>query len=107
MAPARSTRISAAPSTQRCYAIGATPRHVLGLIVRDVSVVVAIGASLGLAGALATAASMRGLLFGITPSDPVSHAVTLMMLGIVTVAAAWIPVRRAMRVDPASVLRIE
>ena len=87
--------------------IGATPRHVLGLVVRDVSAVVGIGAGLGLAGALAAAAAMRGLLFGITPSDPVSHAVTLLMLGIVAVAAACIPLRRAMRIDPAIVLRIE
>jgi putative ABC transport system permease protein len=87
--------------------IGATPRHVLGLIVRDVSAVVGIGACLGLAGGLAAAASMRGFLFGITPSDPVSHAVTLIMLGIVAVAAACIPVRRAMRIDPAIVLRNE
>jgi putative ABC transport system permease protein len=87
--------------------IGATPRDVLGLIVRDVSAVVGIGVSLGLAGALAAAASMRGLLFEITPSDPVSYAVTLIMIGIVAVAAACIPARRAMRIDPASALRIE
>jgi putative ABC transport system permease protein len=87
--------------------IGATPKDVLGLIVRDVSAVVGIGASLGLAGGLAAAASMRGLLFGITPSDPVSHVMTLIMLGIVAVAAACIPLRRAMRIDPAIVLRIE
>jgi ABC-type antimicrobial peptide transport system permease subunit len=87
--------------------IGATPRHVLGLIVHDVSGVVGIGLGLGFAGALAAAASMRGLLFGIIPWEPLSHAVTLILLGIVAVAAAWIPLRRAMRVDPAIVLRIE
>jgi ABC-type antimicrobial peptide transport system permease subunit len=86
--------------------IGATLRHVLGLVVRDVSSV-GIGTCLGLAGGMAAAASMRGLLFGITPSDPVSHAVTLLMLGIVGVAAACIPLRRAMRIDPAIVLRVE
>ncbi|HET8646529.1 MAG TPA: hypothetical protein VFO85_13635, partial [Vicinamibacteria bacterium] len=63
--------------------------------------------SLGLAGALAAAASMRGFLFGITPSDPASHAVALLMLEVVAVAAACIPLRRAMRIDPAIVLRIE
>ena len=87
--------------------IGATPRDVLGLIVRDVSAVVGIGATLGLGGGLAAAAAMRGLLFGITPLDPVSHAVTLIMLGIVAVAAGCIPLRRAMRIDPALALRIE
>jgi hypothetical protein len=87
--------------------IGATPRHVLGLVVRDVAATVAIGTSLGLVGGMAAAVSMRGLLFGITPSDPVSHAVTLLMLGTVAVAAACVPLRRAMRIDPATVLRIE
>jgi ABC-type antimicrobial peptide transport system permease subunit len=87
--------------------IGATSRHVLGLVVRDVAATVAIGTSLGLVGGMAAAVSMRGLLFGITPSDPVSHAVTLLMLGTVAVAAACVPLRRAMRIDPATVLRIE
>jgi putative ABC transport system permease protein len=88
-------------------AIGGTPNHVLGLIVRHVSWVVAIGISLGLAGALTAAQSMRGLLFGIEPWDPLSQTATIVVLGLVAVAAAWIPTRRAMRVDPAIVLRTE
>jgi putative ABC transport system permease protein len=88
-------------------AIGGSPRHVLGLIVRHVSLVVGLGISLGLAGALTTARSMRGLLFGIEPWDPLSQTTTIAVLGLVAVAAAWIPTRRAMRVDPAIVLRTE
>ena len=88
-------------------AIGGTPSHVLGLIVRNVAWVVGIGMSLGLAGALTAARSMRGLLFGIEPWDPLSQAVTIALLCAVAVAAAWIPARRAMRVDPATVLRME
>jgi len=88
-------------------AIGGTPNHVLGLIVRHVSWMVGIGLSLGLAGALTAAQSMRGLLFGIEPWDPLSQIVTIALLGAVAVAAAWIPARRAMRVDPAMVLRME
>jgi len=88
-------------------AIGGTPSHVLGLIVRHVSWMVGIGVSLGLAGALTAAQSMRSLLFGIEPWDPLSQAVTIAALGAVAVAAAWIPARRAMRVDPALVLRME
>jgi putative ABC transport system permease protein len=87
--------------------IGAAPRHVLGLIVRDVSGVVGIGVSVGLVGALTAATAMQGLLFGITPWDPLSQAITLLVLAIVAVASAWIPLRRAMRVDPAMVLRTE
>lgn len=88
-------------------AIGGSPRHVLTLIVRHVSLVVGLGISLGLAGALATARSMRGLLFGIEAWDPLSQTATIAALGLVAVAAAWIPARRAMRVDPALALRTE
>jgi ABC-type antimicrobial peptide transport system permease subunit len=88
-------------------AIGGTPSHVVGLIVRHVTWIVGIGMSLGLAGALAVAQSMRSLLFGIEPWDPLSQMVTIALLGAVAVAAAWIPAHRAMRVDPAMVLRTE
>ena len=88
-------------------AIGGTPSQVLGMIVRHVSWVVGIGVILGLAGALTAAQSMRSLLFGIEPWDPLSQAVTIALLGVVAVAATWIPARRAMRVDPALVLRME
>jgi putative ABC transport system permease protein len=88
-------------------AIGGSPRHVLRLIVRHVAWVVGIGMSLGLAGALTAARSMRSLLFAIEPWDPLSQAATIAALGLVAVAAAWIPTRRAMRVDPAIVLRTE
>jgi putative ABC transport system permease protein len=88
-------------------AVGGSPRHVLRLIVRHVSLLVGLGISLGLAGALTTARSMRGLLFGIEPWDPLSQSATIAALALVAVIAAWIPTRRAMRVDPAIVLRTE
>jgi hypothetical protein len=69
--------------------------------------VVGIGASLGLAAAYTTAEGMRGLLFGITPWNPLSQAITIALLAIVALTAAWIPARRAIRVDPATVLRTE
>jgi putative ABC transport system permease protein len=86
---------------------GATPFDLLKLIVRDVSAVVGTGVGLGLGAAIAAAAAMRGLLFGITPWDPTSQAITIGVLAAVALTAAWSPVRRAMRVDPASVLRAE
>ena len=88
-------------------AIGGSPLHVLRLIASHVSLVVGLGISLGLAGALTAARSMRGLLFGIEPWDPLSQTATIVALGLVAVTAAWIPTRRAMRVDPATVLRTE
>jgi putative ABC transport system permease protein len=86
-------------------AIGGSPGHVLRLIVRHVSLAVGLGISLGLAGA--TARSMPGLLFGIEAWDPLSQTATIEALGLVAVAATWTPARRAMRVDPAIVLRTE
>ena len=87
--------------------IGATPRDVMRLVARNVSVVVGIGVSLGIVGAYLAATSLRGLLFGITPWDPLAQAFTIAMLVLVALTAAWIPARRAMRVDPATVLRSE
>jgi ABC-type lipoprotein release transport system permease subunit len=50
---------------------------------------------------------MRSLRFGIEPWDPRSQVVTLALRGAVAIAAAWTPARRAMRADPAVVLRVE
>src|SRR5262249_31636490 len=86
---------------------GATPFDLLKLIVRDVSAVVGTGVGLGLGGAVAAGAAMRGLLFGITPWDPMSQAITVALLAAVALTAAWRPVRRALRVHPAIVLRSE
>jgi predicted lysophospholipase L1 biosynthesis ABC-type transport system permease subunit len=88
-------------------AVGGSPRHVLGLMVRHVSLLVGLGLTLGLAGALTTARAMRGLLFGIEPWDPLSQTATIAALGLAALAAAWNPTRRAMRVDPAIVLRTQ
>ena len=89
-------------------AIGGTSAVMcLGLSCATSHCVVGLGISLGLAGALTAARSMRGLLFGIEPWDPLSQTATIAALGLVAVAAAWIPTRRAMRVDPAIVLRTE
>jgi putative ABC transport system permease protein len=87
--------------------IGATPGHVLRLILGNVLVVVAAGTLVGLGGALAVATWMRGLLFGIAPWDPGSQSITVGLFAVLTMAAAWVPVRRAMRVDPATVLRTD
>jgi putative ABC transport system permease protein len=87
--------------------IGATPGDVMRLVAGNVSVVVGVGVTVGLAGTYLTAAGLRGLLFGITPWDPASLAITFVLLTLVALTAAWIPARRAMRVDPATVLRGE
>jgi putative ABC transport system permease protein len=85
--------------------VGATPRQVMTLVLGNMSAVVGIGLSLGLAGAFVTAGALRGLLFGVTPWDPLPQALTIGLLSSVALFASWVPARRAMGVDPTTVLR--
>jgi ABC-type antimicrobial peptide transport system permease subunit len=60
----------------------------------------AAGAALGVAGALIVSHLMAGLLYGVSPSDPLTFISLTVVLLIVALAACYIPARRAMRVDP-------
>jgi putative ABC transport system permease protein len=64
-----------------------------------------IGLAVGLAGAAAGAQVLRGVLFGITPRDPVTFAGVTFLLLLATLAACWVPARRALRLDPVHALR--
>jgi ABC-type antimicrobial peptide transport system permease subunit len=66
-----------------------------------------IGAAIGFVGAYTSAQLLRRLLFGVEPTDWASFAVALVCLLLLTVAAIWIPVRRAARMDPLPALRSE
>ena len=65
----------------------------------------AMGASLGLAGALAMGGVLRAQLFGIEPSDPATLATVSAALIVVAILACYLPARRAVKIDPASILR--
>ncbi len=86
-------------------ALGARPSAIVALIVRDGLRLVAIGVALGLAGAYAGARLLETHLFGIRPTDPTTFITAAALFAVVSVAACVIPARRAMRVDPAQVLR--
>jgi ABC-type antimicrobial peptide transport system permease subunit len=86
-------------------AVGATPRVVARLVMTESLLLAAVGGSIGLAGALAAGRVGESLLFGITAHDPVTLAATgAVMLGVV-LAASWIPMRHATRVDPISIMK--
>jgi putative ABC transport system permease protein len=87
--------------------LGATPPRVATLVIGNVARVVGVGVALGFAGAFMAATGLRGLLFGITPWNPLAQAMTIAVLAIIALTASWIPARRAMRVDPATLLRTE
>lgn len=88
-------------------ALGAQPGQVSWLILRQGLVQLAIGLTLGTAGALAAAPVLRALLVQITPSDPVTLIGIGVVFAMVTVCACLIPARRATRLDPLVALRVE
>jgi putative ABC transport system permease protein len=88
-------------------ALGAEPRHVRGLVVRQGLSTALAGMVLGLAGAVALSRLVQGLLFGVTATDPITFgSVAAMLLGVALVAC-YIPAWRATRVDPTTALRSE
>jgi putative ABC transport system permease protein len=86
-------------------ALGARPSSIFALILGEGLRLVAIGAVLGLTGALAATRLIANHLFGVRPADPLTFAVVCSILAIVGTLACLIPARRAMRVDPVVALR--
>ncbi len=88
-------------------AIGASPSDVVRLFLREGSILLVIGASAGLAGAIAGGRWMSTLLFGVTPADPVTLAAAVVTLGLTAGCAIYLPARRAASVAPAEALRTD
>jgi putative ABC transport system permease protein len=88
-------------------ALGAQPRALLGLVMREGLGLVAVGVAVGLVGALGAARLLSNLLYGITSSDPHTYAGVALVLAAVALLACYIPARRATKVDPMVALRHE
>jgi predicted permease len=88
-------------------ALGASRGTMMGLVLRDVAVIVIAGVSIGAAGARALTGLARTTLFGLTPTDPRVFLVAASVLTVAAVLAGWLPARRASRVDPLVALRHE
>jgi ABC-type antimicrobial peptide transport system permease subunit len=88
-------------------ALGANRSDVLRLVVRQGMIMTLIGLALGLVGAFSLSRVLRSLLFGVTPTDPLTFAGVSIVLIIVALLACLIPARRATRVDPIVALRTE
>jgi len=86
-------------------ALGARPRNILGLAFRPGLILTATGTIAGLAASIVVTRLMSSLLFGVSASDPMTFAAVPVLLGIVTMAACFIPARRATRVSPMQVLK--
>jgi predicted permease len=88
-------------------ALGGTSRDVLRLVLRQGVGMVATGLLVGLLAAWGLTRVMGRLLFGVSPSDPLTYATVALLLTAVALLACWIPARRATRVDPGIALRYE
>jgi putative ABC transport system permease protein len=88
-------------------ALGATRRDVRRLVLGRALRVIGTGVVAGLAGAFAVTRVLRAFLFGVTTSDPIAFTLVTLLLMLVGLMAAWLPARRATRIDPSAALRAD
>jgi predicted permease len=88
-------------------ALGATRTSVMRLVLLQGMALVGVGLVAGLASAALLARSVQGLLVGVPPADPITYAVTAVLLALIAAAASYFPARRATRIDPLVALRYQ
>jgi predicted lysophospholipase L1 biosynthesis ABC-type transport system permease subunit len=88
-------------------ALGAAQSSIFKLIVGQAMTLVAISVVIGVAGAFAATRLLNSLLFGVGAWDPLTFASIVLLISVVAFLAAWLPARRAMRVNPIIALRAE
>jgi putative ABC transport system permease protein len=88
-------------------ALGARSRDVLAMVLRQGLRLTSIGIGIGLAGAMALARYVEGMLYGVTPLDPLTYVATIALFAVVASTASFLPARRATRIDPMTALRYE
>jgi predicted permease len=88
-------------------ALGAQRWDVLSLVIGQGVRLALLGAAVGLAGAIGVTRLVSALLYGVTPTDPVTFIIVSVLLLLVAVVASWLPARRATRIHPMEALRHE
>jgi putative ABC transport system permease protein len=88
-------------------ALGASPADITRLVLRQAGVLAGVGLTVGTAAALVLARTLTALLFGVPPWDPLTLASAAGLLAAATLAASYLPARRAARVDPVAILASE
>jgi len=88
-------------------ALGAQRADVIGLVLRQGMTLAGLGILVGVAGAFALTRFIRSMLFGVTPTDPLTFTGIPGLLTTIALLACWLPARRAANVDPMEALRCE
>ncbi len=96
-----------APEIGIRIAIGASSSDVLRLVLRQIVLLIAIGALLGVTASVALSRYVASMLFGVAPRDPATLAIAIVGLALVGLLAACVPARRALHIDPITVLRVD
>jgi predicted permease len=89
------------------FALGAQPGRIRWMVLRQVAVMAMVGIGLGTLAAWGLGLAARNLVFGVEPGSPLSLVSAAALLAVIMLGAAYIPARRASRVDPMTVLRYE
>jgi len=88
-------------------ALGAEPKGVVWIVMREVLILLTIGLAVGIPSAIALGRYVSSQLYGIQPNDPFIAVSTVVLLAVVSLAAGLIPAGRASRIDPVLALRYE
>jgi ABC-type antimicrobial peptide transport system permease subunit len=88
-------------------ALGAAQSSIFRLVVGQAMTLVGISLGLGLIGAFGATRLLNSLLYGVRAWDPVTFVAIVLLVSIVAFLAAWLPARRATRIDPVVALRAE
>jgi predicted permease len=88
-------------------ALGAQKYNVLSAVIRQGMTLTLLGCALGVILAVALTRAVSSLLYGVTPTDPLTFVLTVLLLGVVAFVSCWLPARRAARIDPMVALRYE
>lgn len=88
-------------------ALGAQKNELKWMFVRSALTLTAIGVGIGITAAAALTQSMRSLLFGISPLDPVTYVTVPLLLAAAAILASYLPARRAASINPVEALRVE